>query len=153
MAPGLTVLPSIDRLIRPRSVAIVGASADPTKTAGRPLRYLKRHGFAGHIYPINPRYADLDGTRCYPDVGSLPEVPDAAIILVGAERAESYVRDLSARGEQVARETAQEMTRIADSMQDSARLISSLSQHSQNISGIVKVIKDILGDKVEKVDF
>ena len=98
MAPGSTVSPSIDRLIRPRSVAIVGASADPTKTAGRPLRYLKRHGFAGQIYPINPRYADLDGTRCYPDVGSLPEVPDAAIILVGAERAESYVRDLSARG-------------------------------------------------------
>jgi acyl-CoA synthetase (NDP forming) len=94
----LAPVPSIDRLIRPQSVAIIGASADPTKTAGRPLRYLKRHGFAGHIYPINPRYADLDGTRCYPDVASLPEAPDAAIILVGAERAEDYVRDLSERG-------------------------------------------------------
>jgi len=89
---------AIDRLIRPRSVAIIGASADPTKTAGRPLRYLKRHGFAGEIYPINPRYSDLDGTRCYPDVASLPTAPDAAIILVGAERAEGYVRELSGRG-------------------------------------------------------
>jgi acyl-CoA synthetase (NDP forming) len=94
----LTLASSIDRLIRPRSVAIVGASADPTKTAGRPLRYLKRHGFAGEIYPINPRYDELDGTPCYRDVASLPEAPDAAIILVGAERAEAYVRDLSARG-------------------------------------------------------
>jgi acyl-CoA synthetase (NDP forming) len=91
-------LSSIDRLIRPRSVAIIGASADPAKTAGRPLRYLKRHGFAGDIYPINPRYEELDGTRCYPDVASLPAAPDAAIILVGAERAESYVRDLAGRG-------------------------------------------------------
>lgn len=91
-------LSSIDRLIRPGSVAIIGASADPTKTAGRPLRYLKRHGFSGDIYPINPRYADLDGTRCYPDVASLPVAPDSAIILVGAERAESYVRELAARG-------------------------------------------------------
>jgi methyl-accepting chemotaxis protein len=54
-----------------------------------------------------------------------------------------HASTLSARGEKVARETATEMTRIADSMQDSARLISSLSQRSQDISGIVKVIKDI----------
>ena len=89
---------SLDRLIRPKSVAIVGASADPTKTAGRPLRYLKHHGFTGEIYPINPRYQELDGTRCFPDVASLPGVPDAAIILVGADRAETYVRDLSQCG-------------------------------------------------------
>ena len=54
-----------------------------------------------------------------------------------------HASDLSARGEVVARETAEEMTRIADSMQDSARLVSALSQRSQEISGIVKVIKDI----------
>jgi methyl-accepting chemotaxis protein len=54
-----------------------------------------------------------------------------------------HASTLSARGEQVARETAQGMSRIAESMRDSARLIASLSQHSQNISGIVKVIKDI----------
>lgn len=89
---------SIDRLMRPKSIAIIGASADPTKTAGRPLRYLKKHGFSGAIYPINPRYRDLDGTRCYPDVASLPSAPDAAILLVGSDRAEGYVRELAARG-------------------------------------------------------
>jgi len=50
---------------------------------------------------------------------------------------------LSVRGEQAARETALEMTRIAEAMQESARMISSLSQRSKDISGIVKVIKDI----------
>ena len=54
-----------------------------------------------------------------------------------------HASSLSEHGEQVARETAQEMTRVAESMQDSARLISKLSERSQDISGIVKVIKDI----------
>jgi methyl-accepting chemotaxis protein len=54
-----------------------------------------------------------------------------------------HASSLSAQGEQVARETVQEMTRIAEAMKDSARLISSLSQRSKDISGIVKVIKDI----------
>ena len=50
---------AIARLLKPRSVAVIGASADPTKTAGRPVAYLLKHGFAGAIYPVNPR-ADRD---------------------------------------------------------------------------------------------
>ena len=46
----------IKALLNPTSVAVVGASADPTKLNGRPITYLKRHGFKGQIFPINPRY-------------------------------------------------------------------------------------------------
>ena len=46
---------SISRLLKPRSVAVIGASADATKTAGRPVSYLVKHGFAGAIYPVNPK--------------------------------------------------------------------------------------------------
>jgi len=87
----------IDRLLRPRSVAVIGASADPTKTSGRPV-YLAKHGFAGAIYPVNPKVDRIGDLRCYPDVASLPDVPDVGVVLLGAERAHLAVRELSGRG-------------------------------------------------------
>ena len=78
---------AIQRLVSPRSVAVIGASADPAKTAGRPVSYLRKHGFGGAIYPVNPKVESIDGLRCYPDIASLPEVPDVGIVLLGAERA------------------------------------------------------------------
>lgn len=89
---------AISRLIKPRSVAVIGASADAGKTAGRPVSYLRKHGFTGDIYPVNPRVDSIDGLRCYPDIASLPAVPDVGIVLLGAERAHLAVRDLAARG-------------------------------------------------------
>src|SRR6201991_1222634 len=89
---------AIERLIRPRSVAIIGASADPSKTSGRPVSYLRKHGFAGAIYPVNPKVAHIGGLACYADVASLPDVPDVGIVLLGAERAHIAVRELAKRG-------------------------------------------------------
>ncbi|MDP3760480.1 MAG: acetate--CoA ligase family protein [Ramlibacter sp.] len=89
---------SINRLLQPRSVAVIGASADPTKTAGRPVAYLMKHSFGGKIYPVNPKVQEIAGLQCYPDVSSLPETPDVAIVLLGAERAHLAVRELAARG-------------------------------------------------------
>ncbi|MBP8308131.1 MAG: acetate--CoA ligase family protein [Burkholderiaceae bacterium] len=89
---------AIARLLKPRSVAIVGASADATKTSGRPVSYLVKHGFAGDIFPINPKVERIGELRCYPDVASLPAVPDVGIVLLGAERAHLAVRELAARG-------------------------------------------------------
>lgn len=89
---------AISRLFAPRSVAVIGASAEPEKTAGRPVSYLVRHGYAGAIYPVNPRVDAIGGIRCYPDIDSLPEVPDVGLVLLGAERAHHAVRELAARG-------------------------------------------------------
>ena len=89
---------AIERLIRPCSIAIIGASADPSKTSGRPVSYLRKHGFAGAIYPVNPKVAEIGGLTCYPDIASLPEVPDVGLVLLGAERAHIAVRELSERG-------------------------------------------------------
>jgi acetate---CoA ligase (ADP-forming) len=88
----------LERLVRPRSVAVIGASADPTKLTGRPIGYLIKHGFRGAIYPVNPRVAKIGGLRCYPDIARLPEAPDAAIVLVGQDRAQAAVAALAARG-------------------------------------------------------
>jgi acyl-CoA synthetase (NDP forming) len=84
--------------MRPQRVAVIGASADCTKTAGRPVAYLLKHGFGGEIYPVNPKASEICGLPCYPDIASLPAVPDVAIVLLGAERATQAVRDLAAIG-------------------------------------------------------
>ncbi|WVV49101.1 CoA-binding protein [Pseudomonas sp. NA13] len=73
----------IARLLSPASVAVIGASGDSRKTSGRPIAFLRKHGFEGRLYPVNPRYEQIDGLRCYPSVAELPEVPDVAIILLG----------------------------------------------------------------------
>jgi acyl-CoA synthetase (NDP forming) len=89
---------ALERLLKPRHVAVVGASGDAAKTSGRPLHYLARLGFSGSVYPVNPRYRTIGGLACYPDVASLPCAPDAALVLLGAERAEEAVRQLAERG-------------------------------------------------------
>jgi acyl-CoA synthetase (NDP forming) len=89
---------AIARLLSPRSVAVIGASADASKTSGRPVAYLQKHGFTGRILPVNPKVARLGDLVCYPDVSSLPEVPDVAIVLLGAERAHLAVKELAATG-------------------------------------------------------
>ncbi|SEL29816.1 Acyl-CoA synthetase (NDP forming) [Roseivivax marinus] len=89
-------------LFAPKSVAVVGASADPTKTGGRPVHYLQKHGFTGAIYPVNPKVEKIAGLACYASVSDLPEAPDVAIVLLGAARAADAVRDLAARGTRVA---------------------------------------------------
>ena len=89
---------AISRLLKPRSVAVIGASVDINKTAGRPIAYLRKQGYSGAIYPVNPRVDNIDGLRCYPDIASLPQVPDVAIVLLGHERAQQAVRELAQRG-------------------------------------------------------
>ncbi len=91
--------PSLGRsLLHPRSVALIGASDDATKTGGRPLAYLRRAGFSGVVYPVNPRRATVQGLRAYPSLDALPEVPDHAFILTPTEGALNAVAACAARG-------------------------------------------------------
>jgi acyl-CoA synthetase (NDP forming) len=89
---------SLERLLRPRSVAIIGASGDAGKLTGRPLAYLERYGYRHDIYPVNPRYQTIGDRPCYPDVAALPQAPDVAIVLVGSSRVEESVRELAKIG-------------------------------------------------------
>lgn len=89
---------AIYRLLHPRSVAVIGASGDRNKTAGRPVAYLRKHGFAGPIFPVNPKLDRIDDLPCYPSIDAIPQAPDVGIVLLGAERAHVAVRDLAAKG-------------------------------------------------------
>ena len=88
----------LEKMLNPASIAIVGASEDPNKIGGRPLKFLQDKGYAGTIYPINPKYTELAGLACYPDIDSLPEAADLAIIALPAKLVVAAVERLGAKG-------------------------------------------------------
>src|SRR6185437_208141 len=75
----------LQTLLAPRSVAVLGASANPS--IGRMLvESLQRFGFPGPIYPINPRHRTVAGLDCYPGIADLPTVPDVVACCIGGAR-------------------------------------------------------------------
>ena len=91
----------LDALLRPASVAVIGASNDPTRIGGRPIRYLRAAGFAGRVYPVNPRHAEVQGLPAFPRIEDVPEAVDLAIVAVPAPSVVDTVQACAARGVQV----------------------------------------------------
>ena len=91
-----------DALFAPVSVAIVGQSDDASKTAGRPLKFLRQMGYAGRVYPINSRREQVLGERAWPSLAALPEIPDHAYIVTPTEAAVEAVEECGRLGVKVA---------------------------------------------------
>lgn len=70
----------LDALLRPRSVAMIGASADVTRIGGRALRHLRESGFGGEIYPVNPGRSEVQGLKAWSTVDDIPARPDCAVL-------------------------------------------------------------------------
>jgi len=87
-----------EALFSPRRIAIVGASDDRSKTAARPLLYLRRNGFAGIIYPVNARRDTVQGERAWPSLAALPERPDHVYVLTPTEVAIDAVGECARLG-------------------------------------------------------
>jgi acyl-CoA synthetase (NDP forming) len=83
---------AVDSLLRPKSVAIVGASNSIDKIGGRPLHYLLKHGFAGPVYPVNQRGEPVQGLASYRSLEDLPQAPDCVVLSVPADAALEQVR-------------------------------------------------------------
>jgi acetate---CoA ligase (ADP-forming) len=89
-------------LFAPRSVALVGQSDDPAKTAGRPLKFLRQMGYAGRVYPVNARRERVLGERAWPSLAALPEPPEHVYIVTPTEAAVAAVEDCGRLGVKVA---------------------------------------------------
>lgn len=83
---------TVESLLRPRSIAVVGASDDIGKIGGRPLHYLQRHGYRGRLYPVTQRGGSVQGLRSYASLAELPEAPDCVILSVPAAAALAQVQ-------------------------------------------------------------
>ena len=88
---------SLDPLFRPRSVAVVGASADPSRIGGMVLANLRNSGFAGDIFAVS-RSGAIDGVHCVATVDALPHGIDLAFLAVPAEATPDAVRACAAAG-------------------------------------------------------
>jgi acyl-CoA synthetase (NDP forming) len=110
---------AIDSVLRPKSVVVIGASPRGRGFTSAPLKNLKRHRFPGAVYAVNPNYDDIDGVLCRPDVASLPEAPDTAVIVVGARRAPGALAECAAAGVRSATIIAGGFAELGD---DGARL-------------------------------
>jgi acyl-CoA synthetase (NDP forming) len=89
---------SLSALFAPNSVAIVGASDDPDRLSGRPIRYLLDAGYPGRIMPVNPKRESVQGLTAYPSIAVLPETPDVALIVVPAAAVMEAVVACAERG-------------------------------------------------------
>jgi acetyltransferase len=90
--------PDLTHFFAPRSVALIGATDDSSKYAGRSMQLMSDFGYQGRLYPVNPKYRQVRGLQCYPSVTDLPEAPDHVSVVVPAERVLGVLEDCAERG-------------------------------------------------------
>ena len=93
---------NLEHLFAPKSVALVGASERPGSLGATLLHNLLAGGFKGEVWPVNPKYGELAGRRCYAGVAELPQAPALAVICTPPATIPAIVRQLGARGTRAA---------------------------------------------------
>ncbi len=89
---------TLDKIFRPKRIALIGVSNNPDSVAGIALKNLVGGGFQGVVYPINPKYEAVMGITCYPDIKSVPKTPDLAVIATSGHRVPGLVRECGEAG-------------------------------------------------------
>jgi acyl-CoA synthetase (NDP forming) len=117
-----------EALFAPRTIALIGASADQKKHTSRPQRTLRKHGYEGTIVPINPNRDEVGGDRAYPSLLDVPGQVDHAFIMVPREAVPEVIEQCAAKQVPVATiytdgfaETGEEGRRIQEEMLATAR--------------------------------
>jgi len=90
--------PRLDAILRPRSIAVVGASRKPHSIGREILHNLIRFGFNGPVYPVNPALGAIHSIRAYPSLRDIPDPVDLAIIVVPRAAVPAVLDDAVARG-------------------------------------------------------
>lgn len=89
---------SLEPMLRPKSVAIIGASDTPSRIGGRPINSMKTLGFKGDIYPVNPNWETIQDLPAFGNIKEVPKGVDCAIVAVPAKIAVQAVRDCADHG-------------------------------------------------------
>ena len=94
----MMTLHRLEPLLNPASIAVVGASGNAARIGGMPLAHLTKFGYTGAIYPINPKYEEVFGLRCWPDLEALPAAPDLVVLALAAAEVTPMLKRCQARG-------------------------------------------------------
>ena len=127
---------SIEKLLQPKSVAIVGAS--PRTRMGRSvIQNAKKIGFTGAIWPVNPNYEEIEGLVCYKTLRALPEPPDCVIVLVPADGVLIVLEEAAAIGVKAAVIVANGFgdSHSSEGSLRNNRLLALATQHDMAIAG------------------
>ncbi|MCA1647834.1 MAG: CoA-binding protein [Chloroflexi bacterium] len=84
---------ALEPLLRPRSIAVLGASPRPGSLGNTTVQNLLSFGYSGPIYPIHPTAAKVAGLRCYPSLAHLPATPQCAVVALSADRVQSALAE------------------------------------------------------------
>jgi acetyltransferase len=90
--------PALSAFFQPSGVALVGASRDPAKLGYAVLRNLLQHGYAGPVYPVNPKADEILGARCYPSILDVPEPVELAVVIAPAAATPDIMEQVGQRG-------------------------------------------------------
>ena len=121
----------LGRLLRPRSIAVVGASERDDSYAGETLLNLRDAGFAGPVWGVNPKRAEAHGFQCFPSLSELPGVPDAVVVGIPAAGVAGGRRRGRARSDAAARScTAPASARWRPGAEHERRLREAAARHS-----------------------
>ncbi|WP_312464913.1 acetate--CoA ligase family protein, partial [Pantoea endophytica] len=88
----------LEALLRPKSIAVIGASITPGRAGYFMMRNLLAGGFSGPVLPVTPKYKAVSGVLAWPDIASLPFAPDLAIICTHAKRNLELLQQLGEKG-------------------------------------------------------
>ena len=94
--------PDLEALFRPKSIAIAWASNDINKIGGLALKYLVKRGYKGKVYPINPKYSEVQGFKCYPSIQEIPQDIDAALLVMRTQDVGPVLRQCAQKGAKAA---------------------------------------------------
>lgn len=101
-APATASALGLQALLAPRSVAVIGASSDPTRIGGRPIAYALAAGFDGRLHPVNPSRDSIQGLPCHRSVAAIPEPIDLAVVAVPAAGVLAEIEAAAAKGARAA---------------------------------------------------
>lgn len=91
-------LNSLERLFNPRGIAVVGASVEAGRPGAQTVAALQQHGFKGGVYPVNPKYPEIAGYRCYASLGQITGGCDVAVIALPAAQVPAVIRECAEHG-------------------------------------------------------
>lgn len=89
---------TLEALLNPTTVAVIGGSNDPARIGGRPIRYMQAAGYTGTIYPVNPKHDRVQGLQSYPSIDAVPGSVDQAIVAVPASAVPATLESCAAKG-------------------------------------------------------
>jgi acetyltransferase len=93
---------NLDQLLAPKSVALIGASAEEGSVGLITARNLVRGGFSGPVWLVNPKYPEIEGRPCYPSIAALPAAPHLAVVATPPHTVPGVIAELGSRGTRAA---------------------------------------------------